>query len=290
MILYFKIKSIKIYIFYKQTKKIKKFNTTDPNPEYRPARADPIDMDDDEKEMIAEARVRLANIKGKKAKRLAREKVLDEARRLAQLQKFRELKSAGIDFVIERKRKKKKHEYNYGDEVPLERRALDLVFDVSSEKKRTGGDVNEANISIAKVENRRRDEEEKKRRAEDLKKIRKLREMDLPERVRRVNALNPMNFVRKRGLVLEDPQLGEDDIRALAKLAKRARYSGEKISNGLNGAKKVRRATDYLLQEDCMEEIQTIVGQTVTPATGGELMRQAREVLSVADPNFSQLG
>ena len=33
----------------------------DPNPEAKPARADPIDMDEDEKEMLSEARARLAN-------------------------------------------------------------------------------------------------------------------------------------------------------------------------------------------------------------------------------------
>lgn len=52
-------------------------------PEVRPARADPIDLDDEDKEMVAEARVRIANIKGKKAKRKARERILAEARRLA---------------------------------------------------------------------------------------------------------------------------------------------------------------------------------------------------------------
>lgn len=61
----------------------------DPNPETKPARPDPIDMDEDEKEMLAEVRVRLANTKGKKAKRKEREKIIDEARRLAQLQKAR---------------------------------------------------------------------------------------------------------------------------------------------------------------------------------------------------------
>jgi hypothetical protein len=44
----------------------------DPTPETKPARADAIDMDEDEKEMLAEARARLANIRGKKAKRKAR--------------------------------------------------------------------------------------------------------------------------------------------------------------------------------------------------------------------------
>ena len=35
----------------------------DPNPEAKPARPDPIDMDEDEKEMLSEARARLANTK-----------------------------------------------------------------------------------------------------------------------------------------------------------------------------------------------------------------------------------
>jgi pre-mRNA-splicing factor CDC5/CEF1 len=68
----------------------------DPDPETRPARPDPIDMDEDEKEMLSEARARLANTQGKKAKRKARERQLEEARRLAILQKKRELKAAGI--------------------------------------------------------------------------------------------------------------------------------------------------------------------------------------------------
>lgn len=49
--------------------------------------------------MLSEARARLANTQGKKAKRKARERQLEEARRLAVLQKKRELKAAGIMFV-----------------------------------------------------------------------------------------------------------------------------------------------------------------------------------------------
>lgn len=53
-----------------------------------------------EKEMLSEARARLANTQGKKAKRKARERQLEEARRLAVLQKKRELKAAGIMYVL----------------------------------------------------------------------------------------------------------------------------------------------------------------------------------------------
>jgi pre-mRNA-splicing factor CDC5/CEF1 len=97
----------------------------DPDPETKPARPDPIDMDEDgtrhshsfyhpwlltclfslEKEMLSEARARLANTQGKKAKRKARERQLEEARRLAVLQKKRELKAAGI--IMRHKAKKR---------------------------------------------------------------------------------------------------------------------------------------------------------------------------------------
>ena len=50
--------------------------------------------------MLAEARARLANTQGKKAKRKAREKQMEEARRLASVQKRRELRAAGIGYVI----------------------------------------------------------------------------------------------------------------------------------------------------------------------------------------------
>lgn len=72
----------------------------DPNPETKPARPDPKDMDEDELEMLSEARARLANTQGKKAKRKAREKQLEEARRLASLQKRRELRAVSCPFTI----------------------------------------------------------------------------------------------------------------------------------------------------------------------------------------------
>jgi len=56
--------------------------------------------------MLSEARARLANTQGKKAKRKAREKQMEEARRLASLQKRRELRAAGIEVRDKRRRKR----------------------------------------------------------------------------------------------------------------------------------------------------------------------------------------
>jgi len=71
--------------------------------------------------MLSEARARLANTKGKKAKRKAREKQLEEARRMAALQKRRELKAAGIETG---KRKRKRRDIvDYNEEVPFQKPA-----------------------------------------------------------------------------------------------------------------------------------------------------------------------
>ncbi|GAB4838149.1 hypothetical protein Ancab_027678 [Ancistrocladus abbreviatus] len=69
---------------------------------------------------------------GKKAKRKAREKQLQEARRLASLQKWRELKATGID-VRQRKRKMKWMGYN--DEIPFEKKPLLGFYDAAEEDR-----------------------------------------------------------------------------------------------------------------------------------------------------------
>ena len=67
-------------------------------------------MDDDEKEALQEARGRIGNTRGKKAKRKQREKQLETARRLAHLQKRKEMRAMGID--IKKKIKIKGTDYN----------------------------------------------------------------------------------------------------------------------------------------------------------------------------------
>lgn len=103
----------------------------DPNPESKPARPDPVDMDEDEKEMLSEARARLANTRGKKAKRKAREKQLEEARRLASLQKRRELKAAGLGG---RYRFRVRKGIDYNSEIAFEKKPPPGFFETSQEE------------------------------------------------------------------------------------------------------------------------------------------------------------
>ncbi|KIW64050.1 hypothetical protein PV04_09010 [Phialophora macrospora] len=105
----------------------------DPDPESKPARPDTIDLDEDEKEMLSEARARLANTQGKKAKRKARERQLEESRRLAVLQKRRELKNSGINIKITTR---KKGEMDYNADIPFEKQAAPGFHDTLEEEAR----------------------------------------------------------------------------------------------------------------------------------------------------------
>ena len=102
----------------------------DPDPESKPARPDTIDLDEDEKEMLSEARARLANTQGKKAKRKARERQLEESRRLAVLQKRRELKNAGINVKVTTK---KKGQMDYNADIPFEKAPAPGFYDTQEE-------------------------------------------------------------------------------------------------------------------------------------------------------------
>ncbi|KAI7539299.1 Pre-mRNA-splicing factor, partial [Hortaea werneckii] len=102
----------------------------DPDPESKPARPDTIDMDEDEKEMLSEARARLANTQGKKAKRKARERQLEESRRLAVLQKRRELKNAGINVKVTTR---KKGQMDYNADIPFEKAPALGFYDTQEE-------------------------------------------------------------------------------------------------------------------------------------------------------------
>ncbi|MCO5568894.1 hypothetical protein L7F22_022596 [Adiantum nelumboides] len=103
----------------------------DPNLESKPARPNPVGMDEDVKGMLSEARARLANTCGKKTKRKAREKQLEEARRLASSQKRRELKAAGIEA---RHRRRKQRGIDYNAEILFEKRPPPGFFDISQEE------------------------------------------------------------------------------------------------------------------------------------------------------------
>ncbi|GBG85259.1 hypothetical protein CBR_g39826 [Chara braunii] len=188
----------------------------DPNPESKPARPDPVDMDEDEKEMLSEARARLANTRGKKAKRKAREKQLEEARRLASLQKRRELKAAGIEI---KHRKRKQKGIDYANEIPFEKRPPPGFYDTWKEEHVAQEDPSFVNVTLEELEGKRRVDIEAQLRKQDIARGKVYQRHDAPAAVLQANRLNDPEAVRKRvKLSLPAPQVSDRELEEIAKM------------------------------------------------------------------------
>jgi len=142
----------------------------DPAPETKPAKADPVDMDDDEQAMLQEARARLANVRGKKAKRKAREKMMEETRRLSQLQKEREMRAAGLSVSSNRI---KPGEIDYNKEIPFETVPQRGVHQYGTEEDPKPS-ISAKNVSLEKLENRNRRADILREKDEDKRALKKL--------------------------------------------------------------------------------------------------------------------
>ncbi|CAK9435702.1 uncharacterized protein LODBEIA_P04290 [Lodderomyces beijingensis] len=115
-----------------------------------PARPDDSDLEDDEREMLAEAKARLANTQGKKAKRKARERILEESKRIALLQKRRDMKAAGINISLKSKNKKRKKEFDYAANIPHQAVPAEGPFDVTEENEQNEKQASRFKHQVAK--------------------------------------------------------------------------------------------------------------------------------------------
>eukprot|EP00056_Hartaetosiga_gracilis_P006263 m.94889 g.94889 ORF g.94889 m.94889 type:complete len:756 (-) comp12422_c1_seq1:60-2327(-) len=242
----------------------------DPNTHARPARPDPIDMDEDEKEMLSEARARLANTQGKKAKRKARERQLVEAKRLARLQKRRELRAAGIGT---RRRRNRRRGVDYNAEIPFEKKAPKGFFDPTSD------DV--PDLTNRRL-NKRTDVEGKskhvlldKQKREDEKRIQDLKKKNLPAALMKINQLNRDEPRSKRSkLVLPKPQVTDEELESLVKLGQ----TGVEMLASVDD----NAPTQSLLQN--YNETPSIRREARTPIASGKqdtVMMEAQNILAL---------
>ncbi|KAJ3368960.1 Cell cycle serine/threonine-protein kinase cdc5/MSD2 [Allomyces arbusculus] len=192
----------------------------DPDPETKPARPDPVDMDEDEKEMLSEARARLANTQGKKAKRKARERQLEESRRLAALQKRRELKAAGI-IVGKPRARKDADDMDYNTDIPFQRAPMPGFYDTADELNKPSGQ-SLGDVLLSQLEGKRKAEREADARKRDAKK-RKLREERegvafVAAGTKAATIFGTEKTTKRAPLHLPAPQVTTEEIERLAKM------------------------------------------------------------------------
>ncbi|KAL8737076.1 MAG: hypothetical protein Q9181_002032 [Wetmoreana brouardii] len=259
----------------------------DPDPESKPARPDTIDLDEDEKEMLSEARARLANTQGKKAKRKARERQLEESRRIAQLQKRRELKNAGINIKITNR---KKGQMDYNADVPFEKKAVPGFYDTQeeierNEKQREAFDPRKQQLANKRKQDQQDEDPDRKRKKNDkgsnsaafaaaarAGQMQKIREAEQSS--------------KRRALNLPAPQVGEAELEDIVKLgmvgeqANRVAQAGDNeatkgfVGNytGIVGGTPIRTPRAPPQEDHIANEIQNIRALTETQSSllGGE--------------------
>lgn len=240
----------------------------DPNPETKPARPDPKDMDEDELEMLSEARARLANTQGKKAKRKAREKQLEEARRLAQLQKRRELRMAGISMQI-RNFKHRRH-VDYNNEIPFAKPVPAGFHDTSDDVYDPAGH-DFKRLRQQQLDGELPSEREERERKKDKQKLKKKKENGLP------STLHQDPFVKPRSkLVLPEPAISDVEIDQVVKLGKHSELAKEVSEESGNQASETLLA-DYTITAS-VNQIRTPKSQAFSR---DQIMMEAQNLIAL---------
>jgi len=256
----------------------------DPDPENKPARPDTIDMDEDEKEMLSEARARLANTQGKKAKRKARERQLEESRRMATLQKRRELKASGINVKVTTR---KPGQMDYNADIPFEKAPASGFYDTQeemadNEREREAFDPRKQQL-VNKRKGDQDDQGENKRQKKDKDggannfaaaakagQLQKIREAEMSS--------------RRRGLDLPAPQVSESELEDIVKMG----MAGERASlaagdnettrglvgsyNDMMGATPIRTPRAPQEEDRIANEVRNAIARTATQSAllGGD--------------------
>jgi pre-mRNA-splicing factor CDC5/CEF1 len=239
----------------------------DSHPETKPARPDPIDMDEDEIEMLQEARARLANTQGKKAKRKAREKMLAQAKRLADLQKRRELKQAGLlSSQAKKKARKRNRDIDLGVEIPFHKPAPAGFHDVGVEDERAESmrAKQQKAIDFHKLNEQQyhsRDREAAQAKKREEARLRTLEKSNMQYVVAQVSKANdPLNIRKRAPLSLPAPSVTDQELSQIAKL-EQAQKSVPALVGGSD-------ATQALLGDYSDRPLPTPMRTPMTAATG----------------------
>ena len=200
----------------------------DPDPEVKPALPDAVDMDEDEKEMLSEARARLANTKGKKAKRKARERQLEESRRLALLQKRRELKSAGINIKINNR---KPGQMDYNADIPFERAPAPGFYDTQDEQSQNEQAREAFDPRKQQLANKRKQEAQEGQNDGDRKRRKNAKESTsasvAAQHAGQMQKIREAERQSKRGtLNLPAPQVNESELESVVKMGLEGQKAG----------------------------------------------------------------
>ncbi|KAJ2907372.1 hypothetical protein MKZ38_003229 [Zalerion maritima] len=257
----------------------------DPDPETKPARPDTIDLDEDEKEMLSEARARLANTQGKKAKRKARERQQEESRRMAALQKRRELKTAGINIKVVTR---KKGQMDYNADIPFEKKPALGFYDTAEEK--TLNERQRANFDPRKLQlggkrkGEQDDEADRKRRKNDKDgesaSVQAALKAGQMQKIREAEQSS-----KRRALNLPAPQVSDGELEEIVKMG----MMGERANVLAQGSE--NDATRGLVSSySNLNPSATPIRTPMAPASEDHIANEIKNIRALTETQSSLLG
>ncbi|KAM0810507.1 putative Pre-mRNA-splicing factor cef-1 [Seiridium cardinale] len=256
----------------------------DPNPESKPAKPDTIDLDEDEKEMLSEARARLANTQGKKAKRKARERQQEESRRLATLQKRRELKTAGINIKVVTR---KKGQMDYNADIPFEKAPAPGFYDTAeeqtaNERERTAFDPRKQQLANKRKGEQDEDGERKKRKNDKDGSSASTQAAMKAGQLQKIREAEQSS--KRRALNLPAPQVSEGELEEIVKMG----MMGER-------ANMLAQSSDNDATRGLVNSYSTITSQTpirtpMAPAQEDHIANEIRNIKALTNNQSALLG
>ncbi|KAI0008559.1 pre-mRNA splicing factor component-domain-containing protein [Xylariaceae sp. FL0662B] len=256
----------------------------DPDPESKPAKPDTIDLDEDEKEMLSEARARLANTQGKKAKRKARERQQEESRRLAALQKRRELKTAGINIKVVTR---KKGQMDYNADIPFEKAPAQGFYDTMDEQARNELQRAAFDPQKQQLANKRKGEQE-----DEAERKRRKNDKDAPSAATQAALrAGQMQKIReaeqsskRRALNLPAPQVSEGELEDIVKMG----MVGERAN--LLAQSSENDATRSLVNTYSTLNAQTPIRTPMAPAQEDRVANEIKNIRALTENQSALFG
>ena len=165
---------------------------------------------------------------------------------------------------------------DYNVEIPFKRPVPEGRFEAGPDEEPKPNPFKSA-VSLQQIEGKRRDEELKRRKGIDQKRMKKLKEKDMPKALNIINRMSEAGIVHKKELVLPEPQVSDAELKSISKMSQTGAGSSDRST-----------ATQVLIGNYTQKEPTPMVMRT--PMIEDSVLREAQNALAIKESQTPLLG
>ena len=237
--------------------------------------------------MLSEARARLANTMGKKAKRKARERQMEEAKRMATILKRRDMADTTI---TSSQRKKWRTQMDYNADIPFHKTVPVGFHDISEELEKEFFDKRTLIAdSLEKEAKRKLQQEEANNQPNDQNKQKQAKTEDQVSAaaLKAMKEAEEMSMATRKKLVLPAPQMSDSELQEILKLGKTGSAAKALVESAASSSQDFSRG---LLTEYETSMPTSTFRTPIQPANEDTLKMQARNLRAMTESQTPLLG